>query len=119
MENRKLLRRYFILNVEPLKNNNEDYRFGLMKPDFDDLKPYFNYVKSVEVKLFNDSIKIENALKTYLTYGKLVNPKISDWIKQSDTHLTEKGQPSKLIFELKITKEKHIYMLYKKNKYII
>ena len=102
MEERKLLRRFYILNTEPLKNEKEDYRFGLMKSDFDDLKPYFNQINSVEVKFHKERIKIESALKTYLKYGKLVNPKISDWIKQNNIHLTEKGHPTKIIFELKI-----------------
>ena len=115
MEKRKSNRRFYNLNIEPLKNQKKNYRLGLMQFDFHDLQPLINQITNVEVKLNenNTFINIESALGTYLNYGKLVSPHISDWITNNNLHNTQKGQPAKIIFELKILKLKHIYILYK------
>lgn len=109
-------RKYVILTIEPLNNNTNAFRLGLMKDDFEQIKNAVLNIKSIEVILnpneINELVNI-TLLPTYCNHGKLVNPLINDWIKMNTYHIFEGQNPTKLIFELKITKLKHIYKLYK------
>jgi len=106
-------RRNVILTIEPLKNSNNDYRLGLMTEDLAQLRESSKTIKSIEV-VFDNKLKVVNcqALAVYQNHGKLVNPQISEWITSNKYNDTEKGKPTKLIFELKVTELKHIYKLY-------
>lgn len=93
------------------------FRLGLMKENFEQIRNSALTIKSDEVILDlienKRGVNIIGVLGTYRSFGKLVNPLISDWITLNDLHLTERVKPTKLIFELKITESKHIYKLYK------
>lgn len=106
-------RRNVILTVEPLNNANNNYRFGLVKEDLVQLIEPTKTIKSIEV-VFNNDIKvvIDKSLTVYQNHGKLVNPQISEWITSNKYNETEKGKPTKLIFEFKATELKHTYKLY-------
>lgn len=107
-------RKNVILVVEPLTTPNNDYRLGLMKEDLVQLRETSKNIKSIEV-MFDSKTKviISKALTVYGNYGKLVNPEISEWITSNKYNETEKGKPTKLIFQFKATELKHIYKLYK------
>ncbi len=107
-------RRYVILTVEPLNTPNNDYRLGLMKEDLEQLSESSKAIKSIEL-IFDNNTKvfISQSLTVYRNHGKLVNPKISEWIKFNKYNETERGKPSKLIFVFKATELKHTYALYK------
>ncbi|MGV1013128.1 MAG: hypothetical protein ACOYBS_11845 [Flavobacterium sp.] len=112
--NRPSHRRNIVLTVEPLNNQNSDYRFGLMSEDLDQLKEISKTIKSIEVVLDNKTkLVTSQALTVYRNYGKLVNPLISEWIISNKYNETERGKPTKLIFVFKATEGKHTYKLYK------
>ena len=112
----KSARRFLILTVEPLSNKSKSYRLGLMSFDFLELKKDMQLIESVKVKLGNAvgsiTINDQSSLKTYKEFGKLVNPSISNWITTKGLQNTPKGNPCKLIFEIKRNKKEHIYSLY-------
>ena len=104
---------FVILTVEPLNNQNQNFRLGLNTLDFNQIQPSAIGIKSVEVFFGDNLFIIIAALLTYQNYGKLVNPDISNWIIVNHLHEYEIGRPTKLIFELTVTSKKHTYKLYK------
>jgi hypothetical protein len=106
-------RRNVILTVEPLNTPNNDYRLGLMKEDFEQLRESSKRITSIEVAFDgNTKVEISKSLTVYRNHGKLVNSKISEWILSNRYNETEKGKPTKLVFEFKATELKHTYKLY-------
>lgn len=106
-------KRFYILSVEPLTNNNKDYGFGLMKQDYNDLQIKESKIDQVLIELNGTDIIIDSSIGTYKKHRRLVNASTTKWVKSNNLTNTEKGEPAKLIFELTIDKNKHIYTLYK------
>lgn len=108
------MHRFLILTVEPLSNKKGDYRLGLSTADLLFLLENSNLVQEVEIFL-GQKVPIlisAKAISVYRRWGKIVNPKISEWIVANHLNVNENRAPTKLIFELKIKQHKHFYKLY-------
>lgn len=64
------------------------------------------------ITLENKPIEIEDGIDTYKKYQRLTNSEINQWILKNKLDNYKKGNPIKLIFSLKISKNTHNYILY-------
>jgi hypothetical protein len=100
-------RRNVILTVEPLNTPNNDYRLGLMKEDFEQLRESSKRITSIEVAFAGNKVEISKSLTVYRNHGKLVNSKISEWIL-SNRYNELKRKTNQISFEFKATELKHL-----------
>jgi len=107
-----------ILTVQPLVNKNKDYRLGMNTEDFKQVKPFLNKILELTIQLNyrGEAIDLADSLKTYKDYGNFVNPAITKWIKENNFHEKKQNKACKLIFEQKINKGNHCYIIYPNQK---
>lgn len=110
----KKYNRFIILTVQNYGKPSKSYRLNNIEFNIDLQQDDLSKVNDVEVFLQKGK-KItltEGTIMTYRKHGSILHSEINKWITSNKYNETERGKPTKLIFELKVTEIKHIYKLY-------